>query len=167
MFTIDGLTWDVLCKIERTAEVKASEISGILLDKSYFNDVLGTYMRYDLTIHVPIGREAAYNTIYEALTDPVDGHAFILPYNSGMVEITGRVTAVKDVYVRMPGIGTRWKETRVTVIANHPTKELSLDEVITRGAAPLPGGGSASMGSSYTYTAQGWEELYNADAMAY
>ena len=167
MFSIDGMTWGYPCKITRTAEMTASEISGLLLDKSYFNDVIGTYMSYDVTIAIPVGRESQYATIYEALTSPVDGHAFILPYNSGMVEITGRVASVTDDYVRLPGGGIAWKGTRFTVVANHPTKEMSLDEVITRGAAPLPGGGSASMGSTYTYTAQGWEELNNADTTGY
>lgn len=166
MFTIDGLAWPVQCKIERIAEIRASDISGILLDKSYFNDVIGTYLSYTVSIAVPFGMEAAYNTIYEALTDPVDGHTFILPYGSGTVEITGRVANVKDTYYKVSD-GNYWEGCRFTIIANHPTKELSLGEVITRGAAPLPGGGSASMGSTYTYTAQGWEELNNADTTGY
>jgi hypothetical protein len=38
MFVLDGMSWDIPCDIERIAEMKASEISGMLLDKSYFND---------------------------------------------------------------------------------------------------------------------------------
>ena len=46
MFSVDGVQWDVPCRIVRTAEIAASEISGMLLDRTYFNDVLGTWMRY-------------------------------------------------------------------------------------------------------------------------
>lgn len=167
MFTIDGMTWGYPCKITRTAEMTASEISGLLLDKSYFNDVIGTYMSYDVTIAIPVGRESEYLAIYEALTSPVDGHAFILPYNSGMVNITGRVASVTDDYVRLPGGGIAWKGTRFTVIANHPTKTVELGDVITRGFSPLPEESSVAPGSVYTYTAGGWETVPSADATAY
>ena len=40
IWSIDGLEWNVPCQIERTSEMTPSEISGMLLDKSYFNDVV-------------------------------------------------------------------------------------------------------------------------------
>lgn len=166
MFIIDGMRWDVPCKIERSAEIRASEISGILLDKSYFNDVIGTYMSYTVSVAVPFGREADYNTIYEYLTNPVDGHAFILPYNSGTIEITGRVASVKDTWYKV-GDGNYWEGCRFTVIANHPTKEMSLGEVLTRGASPLPAAESVQTGASYTYTSEGWETINDADTNGY
>lgn len=163
MFTIDGMTWDYPCKITRKAEMTASEISGLLMDKSYFNDVIGTYMSYDVTIAIPVGRESEYLTIYEALTNPVDGHAFVLPYDGGMISITARVASVTDDYIRLPGGGITWKGTRFTVVANHPTKTMSLDEVITRGASPLPEASSVNVGAVYQYTSGGWTELDDAD----
>ena len=136
-FYIDGIQWAVPCKIERTAEMKASEISGMLLDKSWFNDVLGTYMRYEVTIVVPRGMESQYATIYEKLTEPVDGHSFVFPYNAGTLTVTGRVTDVKDVWHKV-GNANYWAGTRFTVIANNPTKTMTLSEVIARGFSPLP-----------------------------
>lgn len=167
MITIDGLTWDVPCRIERTAELQASEISGLLLDKRYFNDVIGTYMSYTVSIAVPFGREADYNTIYEALTDPVDGHTFILPYGSGTVEISARVTSVKDTYYKVSS-GNYWEGCRFTVIANHPSKTMELDDVIARGFAPLPESGATAIpGAAYTYGDDGWTEIPNADSYGY
>ena len=52
-FTVDGVEWNIPCTIERTAEITASEISGLLLNRNYFNDVLGTYMRYTISIAIP------------------------------------------------------------------------------------------------------------------
>lgn len=68
MITIDGYQWPVPCDIEREAEMTPSEISGMMLDKTYFNDVLGTYMRYDVSLAVPPKLEREYDEIYETLT---------------------------------------------------------------------------------------------------
>lgn len=138
IWSIDGVEWDYPCDIERVAEVTASEISGMLLDKSYFNDVLGTYLKYTVKLAVPVTAMSDYVDIYEALTNPVDGHTFVLPYNQTNVTITGRVTEMTDVYVLMANGTPHWKGITFTVIANHPTKTMSLSEVLTVGMSPIP-----------------------------
>lgn len=167
MFTVDGITWPYPCDIERVAEMTPSEISGMLLDNTYFNDVLGTFMRYTVKIAVPINAMGAYSQIYEALTEPVDGHAFVLPYNSSTISITGRVGNVSDVYVRMANGGIYWKGIQFEVTSNAPSKELSLSEVITRGRAPLPYVSGVQVGDTYTYTASGWVKVLDADDTGY
>lgn len=162
-WSIDGVAWDIPCTVDRTSELTASDISGLMLDKSFFNDVLGTYMKYDLKIAVPFGYESQYNSIYEMLTDPVDGHDFVFPYDGGTIEVTGRVTDVKDSLVRMPNGRHRWRGTTFSVIANHPTKEYTLEEVLLRGAAPLPDESGVNVGSVYEYTAGGWDEIADAN----
>jgi len=156
MFTIDGLTWDIPCKIERTAEMTASEISGLMLDKSYFNDVLGTYMSYTISIAVPINMRDQYAEIYEAITNPLDGHTFVLPYNNDTITITARVTSISDVYVRLPGGGNYWKGISFKVVANHPSKANTLGSVVEAGRAPVPAVAMPKVGDAYTYTASGW-----------
>ena len=165
MFSVDGLAWDIPCDIERVSEVSSSEISGLLLDKTYFNDVLGTYMRYDITLAVPVGDEGKYAAIYEQLTAPQEGHDFVLPYNSGTINLHGRVEQVSDVYVRMPGGGTHWRGIKVTVAANHPSKTVTLQEAIAYGGVPLvPGGETAAVGDRYMFTAAGWTPVQYDDA---
>lgn len=137
-FSVDDIEYSVVCSIKRTSEVRPSEISGALLDKSYFNDVIGTYLSYDVAIAVPIGEEDNYYKLYEVLSDPVSDHKFILPYNDKTVEIVGRVQTISDNYYRKQGTKTIWRGTSFVVTANHPTKEMSLDEVLTRGISPLP-----------------------------
>lgn len=156
MITIDGIVWPIPCKITREAEIKPSEISGLLLDKSYFNDVIGTYMTYTISIAVPMDMRDQYAAIYEILTDPVDGHTFILPYNGSTVTITGRVENVQDEYVRLAGGGVYWRGTQFTVIANHPTKYYSLSEALTRGRAPLPEVSVPHEGDTWHYTDGAW-----------
>ena len=99
MISIDGAEWDVPCDLERTADITPSEISGMMLDKTYFNDVLGTFLTYDVTIAVPPTMEEEYFQIYEALTDPVESHQFVMPYNGDTVELTARVESVRDALV--------------------------------------------------------------------
>lgn len=156
MFTIDGLTWDIPCKIERTAEIKASDISGLMLDKSYFNDVLGVYMSYTISIAVPFNMRDQYAQIYEAITNPVDGHVMVLPYNNGTITITARIASISDVYVRLAGGETYWKGISFTAVANAPSKANTLGSVVAAGRAPVPAVAAPNIGDAFTYTADGW-----------
>lgn len=142
-FSIDGKEWEYPCQIDRTAEITASDLSGLMLDKSYFNDVLGTWMKYNLTLAVPIGNEPDYYIIYNALTAPAEGHNFVLPYNGTNISFFGRVKSVSDSWVKMAN-GNYWKGTTFEIIANEPSREATLDDVVTRGhspVAPLPWSG--------------------------
>lgn len=169
IWSIDGIEWDVPCDIDRVSEITASDISGMLLDKSYFNDVLGTYLKYSIKIAVPFGMMNEYTDIYEALTEPVDGHTFILPYNETYVTITGRVTSVSDVYVLMPNGSTHWKGIKFDIVSNHPTKTRTLSEVLAVGMAPIPGKTQFPDGTSAIMTDGAWmyAEYEDADNKAY
>lgn len=146
MITIDDMTWNVPCDVQRTADITPSEISGMLLDKTYLNDVIGTYMTYAITMVVPPKQTYEYSQLYEVLTAPVDGHRFVLPYNEGMVHITGRVGSVSDRLVWTATERQYWKGVSFSVVANHPTKTMELGDVLLRGLeevpnVTLPGGG--------------------------
>jgi len=156
MFSIDGITWDIPCSIEREAEISASDISGLMLDRSYFNDVLGTYMSYTVRIAVPLNMRDEYTQIYEALTNPVDGHLFVMPYNDSTIEITARVSTVSDVYVRLAGGQVYWKGIEFTCVANYPTKAMTLGEMVVTGRAPSPDVAEPSQGDSYTWDGDEW-----------
>jgi hypothetical protein len=158
MITIDGNQWPVPCDIEREAEVKPSEISGMMLDKTYFNDVLGTYMRYDVSIAVPPKMAMDYDTLYETLTDPVDGHLFIMPHGQGTLEITGRVESVRDTLVYTVSHRQYWKGITFTVIANHPSKVDTLQGVLVRGRSPLPEEVEYPIGTVMELTSTGWDK---------
>lgn len=162
MFTVDGIQWDIPCTIERAAKVTSSEISGMLLNKQYFNDVLGTFMEYTIAIAVPFGYEYLYTDIYETLTAPKDGHTFVLPYNEDTITITGRIQVVSDRYVKTQN-GNHWRQTRFTVIANHPSKTMDLEDVLSVGLTPLPSVPEAFVGDLYEYTQNGWVKRYYTD----
>lgn len=156
MISIDGYKWKVPCDIERVAEVRSSEISGMMLDKSYFNDVMGTFLSYDVTLAVPTSMEDEYSRIYEALTDPVDAHTFVFPYNQSTITITARVESVNDVLVYTASKKQYWRGIRFTAIANHPSASYDLGEVLRIGRSPMPDTVQVSDGSVWQYKDGEW-----------
>lgn len=176
-FSVDGIKWKYPCTVERTSEMQASDISGLMLDGSYFNDVFGTYLKYDIALEVPMGRETEYNQIYEAITNPISQHNFIVPYGGGDITVVGRVESISDIYVRRMVYNSytkkreevkHWKGIRFSIIANHPTKYIALDDVITnKGVPSLPSDSKVNIGAVYIYGNSGWEELADADNYQY
>ena len=169
MFAIDGFEWPIPCDIKRSAEVKSSDISGYMLDGSYFNDVDGTYYDYELYFSYPLYDRDKYAAIYEALTEPVDGHAFVLPYNNSTIEITARVETVSDEQIETDSGFKFWRATRFGLYANAFSKQVSLSQVITRGRAPIPDAASPSVGDTYVWNGTEWTvtEFPDADDIAY
>lgn len=191
-FIIDGTEWDLPCTVERTAEIQASDISGLLLDKNYFNDVIATYLQYDVRIEVPFGREQEYNDLYDSfLIAPVGMHQFLLPYVGGMVEVSGRIENVSDVFVRHVERDPRtnqkkevfhWKGISFSVISNNPIKKVvdsdisygtvrtsyqNVDGTIVTMGVNFPSESTVSVGEVYVYGANGWEILPDADDYQY
>ena len=170
ILSIDGVDYDVMCQVRRSAEVRGSDISGDMLDGNYFNDVMGTYYGYDITLSYPLYNQDKYAEIYEALTAPVDAHAFVLPYNQGTIELTARVETVTDDWIETDSGFTYWRNTVFSIIPNGPSRQLTLEEAIARGITPLPDVAEPEIGDAYTYTAQGWvasPEYDNADNIYY
>lgn len=156
MILIDGFKWPVPCDVERVADMTPSEISGMMLDKSYFNDVIGTYMKYDVSLAVPPVMENLYSTLYETLTDPVDGHSFVMPHNQTLITVTGRVESVQDALVYSATKKQYWKSIRFSVISNYPSKVDELGNVIARGRSPMPEDVELPIGAVYQLTDDGW-----------
>jgi hypothetical protein len=121
-FGIDGAVYAMPCSIEREAEIRSSELSGLLLDKNYFNDPIGTYMKYTIAVAVPTGQENEYAGLYELLTNPQAEHRVDVPYNQGRKIIKGRIEAVSDRYYHEEDGIHVWRGTKFSIIANEPTK---------------------------------------------
>lgn len=157
--SIDDVIYNVVTGIKRVADITPSEISGMLLDKTYFNDVIGTYMKYTITIAVPYGKEQEYSQLYEILTNPVADHRVILPYNQTTIEIVGRIETVSDSYFRQENrngeLVNIWRSITFDITANHPTKEMSLEEVLERGVSPYPLVQELDAGMIYYYNKDG------------
>ena len=170
MFTVDGLQWTYPCDISRQADVRASNISGPMLNGAYFNDVLGTYLRYTIKLVVPLNDRAAFNPIYECITDPVGHHTFTFPYNQTTVTVTAKVEQIRDVFVRLPNGGQYWKGIEFDAVSVAPTKAPTLSGAIAYGLPPLPNDVAPETGDTYTWNGSEWEEtssLPDADEMEF
>ena len=170
IISIDGIEYDVKCSVRRQADIRDTDISGEMLDGSYFHDISGTYFDYNISFLYPLYDQDKYAAIYEALTEPVDGHAFVLPYNNSTVEITAKVEMLDDEQIEMESGYKYWRGLRFGLTANAPTKVMSLSEVLTRGRAPLPDMANPAEGTSYTWDGTAWVEAVvyeDADDIAY
>lgn len=168
--TIDGVEYDVKCRITREAEIRASDISGPMLNGVEFVDVQGTYMAYGVEFTYPLYSQGKYAMIYEALTQPVPSHVFVLPYNTGAIELTAKVELVYDELLELENGRTFWRAVRFDIQGIAPTKTMSLEEVVSRGLPALPDSSVANIGDTYTWTVDGWEvtaTYADADLIAY
>ena len=121
--SVDGVTYDLAIGVKRTSRVISSDISGMMMDLSYYNDVIATFVDYDITVAVPLGKESDYASFYEAITDPVSSHTFIFPYNNTTVTVDARVAITSDEHVRsVSSTAVLWRRTTFTVLGNTPIK---------------------------------------------
>lgn len=163
MFTIDGMTWSYPVDVTRNAEMRASEVSGEMLDGSYYNDVLGTYMNYTVRVVCPLNQRNLANSLYEILTEPVEGHSVTLPYNGTNLIVVGRIENVSDVFVRLPNGQQYWKGLQFTVIANHPTRALDGNQIISRGRMVMPETVDVTEGDTWTWHNGAWVQSVDYD----
>lgn len=119
---IDGVTYDLPCSISRTATVKSSDLSGDLLDGTYYNDVIATYLQYDVSLAVPTGMEPVYADLFEVLTNPVSEHTVTLPYNQTTKTFRCKIETVSDKFYRQEGTTNIWRGITFTCTGTEPIK---------------------------------------------
>lgn len=119
-FTIDGFTYNMPCGIARKATIKSSDLSGDLLNGNYYNDVIGTYMQYDITIAVPTGMESKYTELYERLSAPEGEHVVTVPYNQTTLTMKCKIETVSDKLYRQEGSKNIWRGISFTCTATEP-----------------------------------------------
>lgn len=125
VLTIDSITYNLPCSITRTATVKSSDLSGDLLDGSYYNDVIGTYLQYDVSIAVPTGMEAVYADLFEVLSSPVSEHTVTLPYNQTTKTFKCKIETISDKFYRREGTTNIWRGITFTCTGTEPIKQPS------------------------------------------
>ena len=156
MFTVDGMQWTFPCDIERISELTESEISGRMLNKSLFSDVIGTYLHYTITLVVPFGAMSTYTELYEIINEPVGHHTFLLPYNQGYITVVGKVENIKDLYRQLADGSFHWKGIQFEVRGNSPYKTHTLGDAISYGISPIPDISGAQEGDLYEYNGSAW-----------
>lgn len=123
MFYVDGTNYNFPCDVERTVNIQSSDNSGYLLDNTYHNDPLATYITYTVTLAIPIGKESEYSELYELLAMPVAEHSFVFPYNQSTISFRGRIATISDKYYREENGVNIWRGTSFEVTSNEPLFE--------------------------------------------
>ena len=123
---VDGVTYTLVIGVKRRSIVTSSDNSGTLLDGTYYNDVIGTYLQYEISVAIPAGEEDTYASLYEVLTNPVAYHDFVFPYNNTSVLVRGRVSDVGDAYMQKNSLDkVTWRQIAFTVTESLPHKTAS------------------------------------------
>lgn len=123
MILVDGTRYDFPCDIQRKARIVSSDVSGMLMNKTEYNDALATYYDYTLKFAIPVDKMGVYEAFFEQVTAPVDSHTFLFPYNQTNIYITGKVESVSDVFYREVNGVNVWRNVQMNIKALVPTKE--------------------------------------------
>jgi len=123
MIWIDSVMYDFPCDISRKVRIVSSDVSGMLMDRTEYNDALATYIDYTLKVAIPIDKMDRYTSFFERLAAPANSHTFRLPYNQDTIDIVGKIDSLSDVYFRDVGGIQVWRSVTVNIKALEPSKE--------------------------------------------
>lgn len=123
MIKVDGTTYNFPCDISRKARIVSSDVSGMLMNNTEYNDALATYYDYTIKIAVPITDMTDYAAFFEQVTAPVNSHTFTFPYNQGTKNIVAKVESISDRYFREVNGVQVWRSVQLNIHALRPSKE--------------------------------------------
>lgn len=124
-FTIDGVAYNVVVPaggLKRSFEVLDGKNAGRLLSGRMVRDIIGTYYNYELQIEMKDLSPEEYDTLYEALSAPVDAHLVSLPYGQGTLTFRAYVTSGGDALNQMHKGKNYWQGLTVKFIAEAPQR---------------------------------------------
>ena len=123
MIGIDGTFYNFPCDISRKVRITSSDVSGMLMDRTEYNDALATYIDYTLKVAIPIDKMNEYTTFFEQLASPVDNHTFYMPYNQTYLNFKGKIDSLSDVYFRKVNGVQIWRGVTINIKALEPSKK--------------------------------------------
>lgn len=122
-FTVDNVQYNALVtSLNRSARIKESKLSGDVKSGRHFRDLVGTYYDYDMEIATDRLSNAEYDSLYEALTAPVESHVVILPYGRTTLQFDAYIQSVDDSYIADNGTDRLWGNLSVKFYAIKPQR---------------------------------------------
>lgn len=117
--TVNGTHYDVLIhypSVVRSITMLSGSNAGRMIDKSMFNDVVGSSLAYSFTISPDPSDRTDYDALLEVLTNPQNSVSITgLPYGQSTISLVCKVTNIRDEYDGMIGSVRRWKGMQVSV----------------------------------------------------
>lgn len=122
MIEIDGTEYNVgissLIRQSEFLDASASRsLSGTLKRK-----LIGVFCNYE--VKFIIGVNTDYNNLYEKLTEAVEFHTVVMPYNDTILEFEAYITTVQDQLIRSKSDRNYWGNLTVKFIAKEPYKKV-------------------------------------------
>lgn len=123
VFTIDGVGFDVsVTKLERSGSVLDSAASGRALSGIMNREIIGTYYNYTMSIEPKTSNLREYDSLYYALSAPVDSHEIKVPYGQGTLTFSAYVSTVTDKLKHWSDRGCVWGDLQVNFVAMQPER---------------------------------------------
>lgn len=97
--SVDGVFYDVaISSLKRTSNITDGENAGRTAAPaaSMIRDVIGTFYTYVISFEPKSGKQAHYDTLYNALSQPVDFVRLTVPYGQTKKTFDAYVTKVED-----------------------------------------------------------------------
>ena len=122
LFEINGTPYSVgTINITRTATINRTE-NGITLDGRKHNTPKGTYYDYEVTIATRGMDVSEYDSLYEALTAPVEYINLTLPYGQTSINFDAKINVSNDSIKYNSSTIRKWSELKFTCEAMEPQR---------------------------------------------
>lgn len=120
-FLMDGVSYNVLVsKLTRKFSVLDTEQTGRTQDGHMYRDIIGTYYNYTMVVEPVPGDQAAMDSFWDAVSQPVESHLCQFPYNQDTLTQRMYVTSGEQNIIDKTASGTRWGELTLNYIAMSP-----------------------------------------------
>ena len=120
---LDGKTYDVdVRNIKRKFQILDGSEATRALSGSMIRDIIGTYYNYTMEIETEKLGRAAYDSLYETLSAPVNSHHMVVPYGQTTLDADFYVTSGEDAVFREDSSGRTWSGLSIDFIAMEPAR---------------------------------------------
>lgn len=123
IFKIDGATPDVnVNSLQREATILNGDNAGQLKNGDMIRDVVGTIYSYALEVEPKLSNLAAYDSLYEAITAPVESYPVMMLFGQGELYFDAYVSSANDELRHMNPSLKLWDKLAFTVIPIDPQR---------------------------------------------
>ena len=124
IFKINGQTPKVnVISLERSASVLDGSNAGRLKNGDMMRDIIGTYYNYTLEVSPKAGDMAAYNSLYETITAPVESYPVEMPFGQSSLKFDAYTASAEDTLRHTTGSTHYWRGLKFTMTAKAPQKK--------------------------------------------
>lgn len=121
VFQMDGVSYNVLVsKMTRKFSVLDTDQSGRTLSGQMYRDIIGTYYNYSMVVEPVPGDQASMDSFWDAVSQPVESHYCVFPYNQSTLTQRMYVTSGEQDIIEKTDSGTRWGAVSLNYIAMAP-----------------------------------------------